>query len=135
MPPREAQIAATIDLGEDGSLTRLREAIGALRTAPPAKLEWQVENGGVLLRPAATAQVDDDVWAHSSEHCAAIERARADAEAGRTYTSLSEEFLLSLAEKAEALHEAGKELEREELHRILDAAVRAGDIKHAGAGD
>jgi antitoxin component of MazEF toxin-antitoxin module len=124
-------VAALIEVGEDGSLTIPAEAVRALQLDARAKVEWRVEDGSIRLRPARAG--DEDAWAYTAQHLAAVERGRADVEAGRIYAGLTEEFLLSLAEKAEGLRRDGKELERETLHGILEDALRTGQIKPVDA--
>ncbi len=70
----------------------------------------------------------DDSRAYAEELREAARRADADLRAGRAYR-LSEATLLALIDRAEAVRQAGKAFSREELARLMDEAVKAGEAE------
>ena len=119
---------AVIVAQEDGRITLPPEAVGALRLRHGTRLEWELVDRGVLLRPAIPPE---DAWAYTPEHRAALARSAENQRLGRVYRGIGEEFLEEVGRRADEARAAGRPWTRDDVLAYLEAAVASGEIERA----
>ena len=82
-------------MDRQGRVTVPISARRTLRLVGPARLEVELTEDGLILRPAP-AVPSEDVWAYTDEHLRRLDRALGDAAEGRT-RKLSEDEIERLA--------------------------------------
>jgi bifunctional DNA-binding transcriptional regulator/antitoxin component of YhaV-PrlF toxin-antitoxin module len=117
-----------LEVHEGGQITLPREAVEALHLRNGAQLEWEIVEGGVLLRPVVPPE---DAWAYTPEHRADIARAEENGRLGYVYSGIGEEFLAQLGRRADEARAAGHQWTREDVLAYLEAAVASGEIERA----
>src|SRR5688572_9535892 len=113
-----------VEMDKRGSVTLPEAARAALNLGEEARLELEVIDGTIVLRPAAAPNGDEeDDWVYTPEQMERIRRGLADIEAGRMYR-LGEEDLLELADRMDVARREGRE------YRPTEQELRAMEAKH-----
>jgi antitoxin component of MazEF toxin-antitoxin module len=103
-------------------VTLPQEAVSALGLHTGARLDVHVADGQIILRPVAGApSQDEDAWAYSEQHLAAVERS-----GGQRGYRLGPADLDRLIREAEEARREGRE------YRVTTADLEAIEAAHGG---